>query len=482
MAGKRMEILGTVSFMVMIALMLLLCALLLGGCTPGGRAKPKAVRFTESAKELHNPNRGFYYIHDFWIRDEEMDFEQLMSEKFAVDADTELALIQICLQDYREGDITEQGLANVEALFAALESMDKQLIVRFVYDREGKGMEYEPERLEIILGHMRQLEPVLRAHSSRIFILQGLFTGSWGEMNGTRYTADGDLRSLAAQLANVTEETTYLAVRTPRQRRIIVESQKSLAQRMPEYDSLGERLGLFNDGMLGNESDYGTYGTEVHKGDFDLAKAWRREDELDYQKQLCCRVPNGGEVITVNPYNDFDNAVRDLAAMRITYLNREYDGQVLAKWENTIVKEDGCYDGMDGLSYIERHLGYRLLITDVEFTGGNFWESRMTANITLRNVGFAPLYREMSAKVILYNEESGRTLSYPVEQSPQELVESSASEEPMELSAQIDLKQVPFEKYTVYLDLTDTATGERILLANEQEEEPLGYRIGVREW
>lgn len=482
MAGKRMEKLWTIAFMTIIALVPAACAFVLGGCKLSGRAKPEPVRFTESARKLNNPNRGFYYIHDFWITDEETDWDRLVSEKFNVNADTELALIQICLQDYREGAITQAGLANIEALFGVLKGIDKQLIVRFVYDREGKGMEYEPERIEIILEHMRQLEPVLRACSDQIFILQGLFTGSWGEMNGTRYTTNGNLRSLAARLAAVTEESTYLAVRTPSQRRIIVDSQKNLAQKMPEYESLKKRLGLFNDGMLGNESDYGTYGTQVHKGDTDLARSWRREDELTYQDALCGGVPNGGEVITPNPYNDFDNAVRDLAAMHVTYLNGEYDGDVLKKWENTIVREEGCFDGMDGLTYIERHLGYRLLITDVEFAGGGFWESNITARVTLKNVGFAPLYREVSAKIVLFNEESGRTLTYPVRQSLWELTRDSEGKEPLELSAEIDLKEVPFEKYAVYLELTDTATGKRIELANEQDKEPLGYKIGAREW
>lgn len=476
MAGKRMEMFILVSA-------LTACVFLLGGCRLlEARRRPQPVRFTESSRKLDNPNRGFYFIHDFWISDEEMDCRRLVDEKFGMNADTELALIQICLQDYREGAITQAGLSNIRSLFEALKTIDKQLIVRFVYDREGHGMEYEPESMDIILGHMRQLEPVLRSCSGQIFVLQGLFTGSWGEMNGTRYTASGDLRSLASQLAVVTDDSTYLAVRTPRQRRIIVESQEKLAQRMPEYVSLERRLGLFNDGMLGNESDYGTYGTEIHKDDADLGKAWTREEELSYQNRICGRVPNGGEVITPNYYNDFENAIEDLAAMHVTYLNREYDGDVLKKWENAVYGGEGCFKGMDGLSYIERHLGYRLLITDVEFTGGSFWENSLTTNITIKNVGFAPLYREVSARLIFSGAENGRTITYPIDQSLRDLAGGGSGEDQTTLSVEIDLGDIPFEKYAVYFDLTDTVTGKRILLANEQEAQELGYKIGVRDW
>ena len=476
MAGKRME-------MLILVLVPVICMLLLAGCKLlEGRGRPEPVRFTESSRKLNNPNRGFYFIHDFWISDEEMDCVRLVDEKFGMNADTELALIQICLQDYREGAITEAGLSNIRSLFETLKSVDKQLIVRFVYDREGKGMEYEPESLDIILGHMRQLEPVLRSCSSQIFILQGLFIGSWGEMNGTRYTASGQLRTLASQLAAVTDDSTYLAVRTPRQRRIIVDSQEKLAQRIPEYDSLERRMGLFNDGMLGNESDYGTYGTDIHEDEADLVKAWTREEELSYQNWICSRVPNGGEVITPNSYNDFKNAIEDLAAMHVTYLNREYDGEVLKKWENAVYEGEGCFEGMNGLSYIERHLGYRLLITNVEFTGGSLWENRLTANISVKNAGFAPLYREVSAKLIFCSEENGRTITRPIDQSLTGLAGGGSAEDQIMLSVQVDLGEIPFEKYTVYLDLTDTATGKRIYLANEQDAEELGYKIGVREW
>ena len=34
--------------------------------------------FTESARELHNPNRGFYQLYTFWITDEQKDYEEFV--------------------------------------------------------------------------------------------------------------------------------------------------------------------------------------------------------------------------------------------------------------------------------------------------------------------------------------------------------------------------------------------------------------------
>lgn len=104
----------------------------------GMRIKTQATRFDESARELDNPNRGFYFIYDFWITDSETDYESVVADRYQKDSETNLTLIQICLQDYQEGEISEAGMKNIRALFQALEVIDKQLIVRFVYDREGE--------------------------------------------------------------------------------------------------------------------------------------------------------------------------------------------------------------------------------------------------------------------------------------------------------------------------------------------------------
>ena len=88
--------------------------------------------------------------------------------------------------------------------------------------------------------------------------------------------------------------------------------------------------------------------------------AWK-----NFQEKLCSRVPNGGEVIIDNEYNDLECAIADLKTMHVTYLNQDYDAAVLEKWASSAVQTSDCFDGMEGLSYIERHLGYRLVLSDV---------------------------------------------------------------------------------------------------------------------
>lgn len=444
-----------------------------------GKVKIDSVKFKETAQKLDNPNRGFYYIYDFWITDEQTDYRQLVAERYEKDTDTELTMLQICLQDYHKGEITEAGIRNIDALFQAMEETGKQLIVRFVYDREGKNLQYEPQDIDIILRHMEQLENTLRKYSHRIFILQGLFVGNWGEMHGTRYDSWEDFRVLAKKLDEVTEQSIYLAVRTPAQWRAVT-GLDGLTGRSIVEDDLASRLGLFNDGMLGNETDYGTYGTENGLQEGSYAQRSRKE-ELQFQSALCDKVPNGGEVIVPNPYNDIDNAVADMSSMRVTYLNREYDGSVFDKWEKSIVRERSVFDGMDGCTYIERHLGYRIFIDKTKLSY-RFWKNCLHTRITLKNVGFAPVYREPDVHLTLYNVEDGEFFSQKITCSLRKLTGGGNRKQSLTIQTDVELAHIPEGQYKIYFEMIDPATGKRIQLANEPGEEVYGYLIGELEY
>lgn len=441
--------------------------------------------FTESARQLYNPNRGYYRMHGFHINEEETDFRQNIADRFCQDEDTTLTLIEFNLQTFRDRPISEQGLENLEALFQALEQVDKQLIVRFLYDWNGENEQVEPENIDVILEHIRQVGPTLRKYKDRIFTMQGLFIGNWGEMNGTQYSDPQSMQILAEELMNATDPSTFLAVRMPMQWRMVT--------RLGDVSGVARgdgtpasRLGLFNDGMLGSWSDYGTYGEHTREEDGDFTY-WSREEELEFQEELCKVVPIGGEVIVDNSYNDFENALQDMKRMHVTYLNRDFDGNVLDKWAAYTVMEEGCFQGMDGLSYMERHLGYRLLIDETALDY-QFSEDKLSVDVTLRNVGFAPLYHETDVWIILKETDSGIVHYYPVDCDPGVLTGGNDAEQSYTVHAELALHGKAAGEYEIYFDIRDVASGERIFLANEQDPGVCGYRVGtaeltpVKEW
>lgn len=441
-----------------------------------GRVNTESYVFTESARRLYNPNRGFYYMHGFHINDEDSDFRQNIADRFCRDEETKLTMIEFNLQSFRDRPISEQGLKNLDALFKALEQVDKQLIVRFVYDWDGENEKYEPEDINVILEHIRQVGPTLCKYKDRIFVMQGLFIGNWGEMNGTRYSNPEDMQKLAGQLAEVTDKSTFLSVRMPMQWRMVTQI-KDASEVVRGDGTLSSRLGLFNDGMLGSFSDYGTYGEQT-KEEHGYFTYWNREQELEFQEELCKKVPIGGEVIVDNPYNDFENALRDMKRMHVTYINRDYDRNVLDKWAKTTVTEEGCFQGMDGLSYIERHLGYRLFIRETGLDY-QFMEDTLLVDVTLQNVGFAPIYHEADVQIILKEQESGTVHYYKAEQDLRDLTGGNESEMLLTIQAEIPLTGMTEGEYQIYFAIRDVASGERILLANEQEPDEYGYKVGL---
>lgn len=431
--------------------------------------------FTESSKELQNPRRGFYSLYSFMITDEKQDYDGLIEKKYKDDVDTRLTFIQVCLQNYREGEISEAGLSNIAELFNALDLIDKQLIVRFVYDTEGEIERHEPEHLEIIMSHMEQVKGILDKHRKQLFVVQGIFIGNWGEMNGTQYDSDAELRQLAGKMADITDDSVYLAVRTPAQWRCITQMEYKLEGALTNHPFAG-RLGLFNDGMLGNASDYGTYASEDDMQYRNYPK-WSREAELEFQEELCRVTPNGGEVIMDNAYNDFEHALEELQTMHVTYLNKDYDQEVLNKWAQKTVTEKGCFEGMDGYSYIERHLGYRLFIEKAVIKEQN--EETLSVDIEIKNAGFAPIYREPELNLTFYNEEEPKLLSHELSGSVHELSGGRDSEESLTIHTDIEVSELEKGTYKVYFSMIDPDSGEHIQLANEEEEEQYGYRIGM---
>ena len=230
----------------------------------------------------------------------------------------------------------KKGFLQLKRILEAWKRSGSQLILRFVYDWDGKGEENEPEELHTILTHMEQTLPIVNDYKDCVYLLQGIFVGSYGEMHGTKFMGREDMLTLISTLDNLADPAIYLSVRTPAQLRTILAAQGSsapstsstastVAAKSPAEtasssvnssadtkvqdetasasfsskpataaSSLAARLGLFNDGILGSESDTGTYGT-LPPSQTDYTSAWNRTDELSFQDMLCAGVPNGGE-------------------------------------------------------------------------------------------------------------------------------------------------------------------------------------------
>lgn len=361
-----------------------------------GRGKKK-VKFhkadcRDSGKALQNPGCGWYHVYTFFADPKKLSQARQEGFYLAVGSEDErLALLLIDIGAFREQEISEDVLEYIENILAFFQKNDKQMILRFAYDTKGSGMENEPQTLSLIKQHMKQLGKIIRRYAADILVLQGIFVGNWGEMHGSRFLYRNAMVELFHTLYRETEGSCFLAVRTPAQYRTILADGATDAQ-------TAEKLTLFNDGIFGSATDLGTYGTE-RRQDTAALHPWSREDELSWQNEALKGKPAGGETVLGESSTGYETAAGELKAMHVSYLNSVYDADQLNIWKKEQVKGSGCWQGLSGYEYIERHLGYRFVVCDVQLT------KKLRLEITIRNDGFAELCDEAECCLILENDD-----------------------------------------------------------------------------
>ncbi len=496
--------------------------------------------YTESTNALTNPYIGWYTIHGYLLAEDadlslpntanEPDTATESSQNLANDSanntssdsasEPGLALLEINLTNYANCDLTDTALTEIDSILSAWTQRGNQLIVRFLYDWDGQNLAHEPKELSQILTHMEQVGPIVNQYAPSVYLMQGIFVGNWGEMNNTIHIGNGEMETLVQKLADVIDPSIFLSVRTPAHWRTIVgdstagdgDAVKGRADGITQptllfpTSPLASRLGLFNDGILGSANDTGTYGNKVAAdANTNYSDAWTREDELAFQNELCRYVPNGGEVTIDNVYNDFDNAIKDLAQMHVSYLNSAYDSAVLNKWRETTVTgttmtktttigtttigndivESGdansttLWNGMNGYDYIERHLGYRYVLDNSSFKFYPLFDDTGMLTVRIRNVGFSNCYRPLDVTVYVVSDLTGECIAEETVDTDPRLWNSG---ETSSFTVPIDIRSLHNESdtntYTLYLKCTDLTLNRTILFANTQALTEYGYELG----
>ena len=371
----------------------------------------------ETAALLNTPGCGWYQLYAYCLEPDTPidDWHLYIKEQDDDGIPYRLALLEFNLSSYRDRDLDAAAEENIRNVLLRFQKTKAQVILRFLYDWDGKGMESEPESLSIIKRHMEQASRAFNPYHQIIYTTQGIFVGCWGEMHTSRHLDVDDMTELLLHYASVTEESIYLAVRTPSQYRSIMEEMEKHESRYAKYgisrEKLAARLGLFNDGMLGSISDVGTY----HEADTAPTQKEGKEirkKEIAFQKNLCLQVPNGGEAVNDNPYSHWKKAIADLRAMRGSYLNQIYDESVIKKWKESVYTgEDALYQGMTAYDYISRHLGPRFVLQDTTLSYEPYQEGNARGTVTVKNKGFSNLYHEKTLSICLINRETGKRIT-----------------------------------------------------------------------
>lgn len=102
-------------------------------------------------------------------------------------------------------------------------------------------------------------------------------------------------------------------------------------------------------------------------------------------------------------------------------------------------------------------------------------------DITLKNAGFAPIYKDTESKLLLYSEEKNELFTYDMLGNLSALAGGAEADVPLALHLDIPVKDLSRTRYTVYFLIKDIDSGKYIVLANEQMAELMGYPVGTIE-
>lgn len=352
----------------------------------------------EWTEALPNPARGWYRIYTFEVHTE----PRLDELEWCLDSDDRLALLILDIGAYRDRDLEEECFLHIKKILDFFEDRSFDMILRVVYDHEGKGMEREPSSFNQVLRHLKQLGEWFSECSEAVFLWQGMLVGSWGEMHTSRFLADDKMGQMAKVMRAHRRPGMYLAVRRPVQWRKLHECEGRV-MRAPD-----DGMGLFDDGIFGSESNMGTFGSE-EKNEAGWHNAWCRKEELAFEEELCRFVPNGGEAVlgeeNATPLT-CEKVIKTLGRMHVTYLNKAHDARLLEQWKKQLLPVEGPWQGRSLYDYVGAHLGYRFLIKKVAVTqaeGGN-----CLVEIGIENTGFANCYQEVEL-FLVWMDQLGNT-------------------------------------------------------------------------
>lgn len=430
--------------------------------------------YSESTAKLKNPGGSFYNLAAYLLSENtsEKDLAKRLREDIKEYKDEELVLIEINLMNYNDRALSDNALMQTETILKTWGEKGYGIILRFLYDWSGNAAATEPQEPALVKTHMDQVAPIVNANAEYIYTLQGIFVGDYAEMHGGHYTDNESMCALAAHLDSVIDPDIFLSVRTPAQRRMILGSDEV----MPENNTLAQRLGLFNDGMLGSGDDLGTYGDTDRSQATAPGDQWLRDQELDYQDALCRFVPNGGEVVIDNPLNDLDQAVITLSTMHVSYLNCMYQEEVIDKWRENTVHTTDVWDGTKGYDYIDAHLGARYRCSGTAAGSFDFWsEDAATLELTFTNTGFSDFYEPLALTVTVVPDKRATAVTQTECESDE--LETITNKETCTVSLPLKLRDYADGAYRIYISCVRAESETSIEFASNLPQSEFGYEV-----
>ena len=405
------------------------------------------VYYLTNDQNIFNPERGFYTY---------LSSPVTLSLCNSLKAQ-KLSLIQriYTIPQYRDKALPQSFLDLMQKDLNTARQGGVKLIIRFSYTDDQNGADAS---LDTILMHINQIKPILQKNYDVIAYMDAGFIGAWGEWYYSSHHLNNtnDRRTVLFALLDALPAERDVVVRTPNYKRLIFNDDIPINDSTAFNRSKKSRTGAHNDCFLASATDYGTYLENDIQGD------------KDYLHQDNLYVPQGGETCSPSSYSGCTNALHDLAYMRWSALNKDYNEDVLAGWEN-----NGC------MPEIRKRLGYRFILLNATMPDSLKPGSTFSMDFNVYNHGFANPYNPRLLEVILRNMQDQSTYRLETTADPRFWHPEDTVQVHIEGGIPADLPQ---GSYQILLHLADPVQALRyrpeyaIHLANENLwEEATGF-------
>jgi len=343
------------------------------------------------------------------------------------------------LDDFLQGPISAEKIALLEKSLAAFRRHGLKAVLRFAYERDTKKR--GGPTVERILGHIRQLGPVLRRNADVIFVLQAGFVGAWGEWHSSTHGIERDHAALARIVAAILQElprNRMTQVRVPKYKRWVLglppfSGPVKVTAATAHTGTPAARIGFHDDGFLAGRTDGGTWPEAPYF-------AGPGNPEFDSMTEESPYVAVDGELF----WSDLGGVVDGLRAIKRlrlhhytsfslahSYSERQGKPYSIDRWIQTpltieevrrekLPVSDGYFEDGSGravprtvFEYIRDHLGYRIELLKAELPQEIRRQGEFTVKIDLVNRGFSTFHNPRPVYVTLVSAE-GAVFPFPV--------------------------------------------------------------------
>ena len=320
-------------------------------------------------------------------------------------------------------DLTEDALNVLQQTFDNIRDFGGRVIVRICYDPWYNGRSNVTPAHEWVLKHVEQLAPVLSKNTDVIVALEMGMHGAYGEMHSdTSITYDRVAEAVNLMLRNTPPELKILTRTGNYSAKVLgfdnwgvdfhIDGEKFAEIAKAKGDTM-YRVGMFNDGYLGTQYDYGTWGA-------DCKTSICREEGVAWLEKYSINTPYGGEALTTASGYQVINTPEFLAyegfRTHTSYLNIQWNNNLIDSWKKTPFKQkDFDYDparvdSLSGFKYINDHLGYRFVLRESWLSDTVGADGDFNAKLRIQNVGFGNLTWNAPVRLAVLEDLEGSNL------------------------------------------------------------------------